>query len=120
MFRIRRIYDHIAPRNRGAVAQVQTILQEQFPGVPEADIAKLPAQLQDPLQFRFRSILFVADNAAGQVIGFALLLHAPDLKFCYLEYIATAQERTSRGIGGALYDRVRQVAHTFISKPLTT
>jgi acetoin utilization deacetylase AcuC-like enzyme/GNAT superfamily N-acetyltransferase len=110
MFRIRRIYDHLAPRNKQAMAQVQDILRAQFPGIPETDVAKLPTQLQNPVQYGFRSILFVADNMAGQVNGFALLLHMPDVHFCYLEFIAAAQRRTGGGIGGALYERVRQEA----------
>ena len=110
MFRIRRIYAHIAPRNQQAIAQAQGILRAQFPGVSEDDVAKLPLQLHNPLQYGFRAILFVADDAAGDVKGFAWLLHAPDVQFCYLEFIAAAQRRTGGGIGGALYERVRQEA----------
>jgi acetoin utilization deacetylase AcuC-like enzyme/ribosomal protein S18 acetylase RimI-like enzyme len=55
-------------------------------------------------------VLLVAEGARHQVQGFALLLHAPDLQFCYLDFIAIAPERPGRGIGGALYDRVREEA----------
>jgi acetoin utilization deacetylase AcuC-like enzyme len=37
-------------------------------------------------------------------------MHAPDLNFCYLDFISAAQQKTGRGIGGVLYDRVREVA----------
>jgi acetoin utilization deacetylase AcuC-like enzyme/GNAT superfamily N-acetyltransferase len=110
MFRIRRIYDDTALRNKEALTQVQAILRAQFPGVPEADVEKLPTQLRDPLQYQLRPILFVVDDVAGHVKGFASVLHAPDLHFCYLEYIAAAQRQTGGGIGGALYERVRQEA----------
>jgi acetoin utilization deacetylase AcuC-like enzyme len=110
MFRIRRIHAHVAPRNQQAITQVQAIVRAQFPGVSEDDVAKLPLQLHNPLRYGFRSILFVADDAAGEVKGFALLLHAPDVQFCFLEFIAAALRRTSGGIGGALYERVRQEA----------
>lgn len=110
MFRIRRVYDERAPRNKEAIIQVQHILRTQFPGIPDTDIAKLPDQLRNPLQYRFTSMLFVADDARGQVKGFALLLHMPDRHFCYLEYIATAQQQMGGGIGGALYERVREEA----------
>lgn len=108
MFRIRRIYDTSLPVNRQAISQVQQILRDQFPQLDKQDIRKLPEQLTNPLKYRFRSILSVAEDDKGEaVIGFALLLHAPDLRFCYLEYVSAADQMTGRGIGGALYERLR-------------
>ena len=110
MFRIRRIYDYVLPVNQAAIARVQEILRIQFPGLTEKEIAKLPEQLRNPLKFRFRSILYVADDQRGRVKGFALLLHEPELHFAYLEYISAAEKMTGRGIGGALYERLREEA----------
>ena len=110
MFRIRRIYDTVLPVNRQAIAQVQQILRDQFPALDKKDIKKLPEQLTNPLKYRFRSILSVAEDDKEGLKGFALLLHAPDLKFCYLEYISAAEKMTGRGIGGALYERLRAEA----------
>ncbi len=110
MFRIRRVYDDITPANKEAIAQVQEILRTQFPLLSRRDIAKLPEQLRNPLKYRFRSIIFVAEGARGHIIGFALLYHEPVLKFCYLDYISAAERRTGGGIGGALYERVREEA----------
>jgi acetoin utilization deacetylase AcuC-like enzyme/GNAT superfamily N-acetyltransferase len=110
MFRIRRVYDDITPLNKEAIAQVQEILRTQFPLLSRRDIAKLPEQLRNPLKYRFRSILFVAEGSKGRIIGFALLFHEPALKFCYLDYISAAERRTGGGIGGALYERVREEA----------
>ncbi len=107
MFRIRRIYDDVLPRNRSAIREVQQILVAQFPGAPAKDAEGLPERLRDPFRFAFRSILFVAENAKGHVCGFALLLHDPALAFCYLDYIANAPGTRARGIGAALYERVR-------------
>jgi len=108
MFRIRRVYDDITPTNKEAIAQVQEILRTQFPLLSKRDIAKLPEQLRNPLKYRFRSILFVAEGTKEHIIGFALLYHGPILKFCYLDYISAAERRTGGGIGGALYERVRE------------
>jgi len=112
VFRIRRIYDDTLPRDREAVVQVQTILRSQFIGLDERDIAKLPLQLANPIKYRFKSILFVAEGQRGDVKGFALLQHAPDVGFCYLDYISVEAKRPGRGVGGALYDRVREEAAT--------
>ena len=110
MFRIRRIYDDVVPSNKRAIEEVQAILRSQFPLAPESEAASLPEKLRNPLKYRFRSILFVAEGAQGRVKGFALLLHAPDLKFGWLDFISAATSRTGGGIGGALYERVREEA----------
>jgi acetoin utilization deacetylase AcuC-like enzyme/GNAT superfamily N-acetyltransferase len=110
MFRIRRVYDDLTPVNKEAVKQVQEILRTQFYLLSRKEIAKLPEQLRNPFKYRFRSILFVAEGSKGRVRGFALLLHEPTLKFCYLDYISAARQMTGRGIGGALYERVREEA----------
>jgi acetoin utilization deacetylase AcuC-like enzyme/GNAT superfamily N-acetyltransferase len=110
LFRIRRVYDDLAPVNKEAIKQVQEILRTQFYLLSRKEIAKLPEQLRNPFKYRFRSILFVAEGSKGRVRGFALLLHEPTLKFCYLDYISAARRMTGRGIGGALYERVREEA----------
>jgi acetoin utilization deacetylase AcuC-like enzyme/GNAT superfamily N-acetyltransferase len=110
MFVIRRVYDAMTPRNRERLAQVQAILRAQFPGLKESVVNRLPDELTNPLKYRFRSVLFVAEDERLAVHGFALLEHAPDLNFCYLDFISTSRGRTGRGIGGALYERVREDA----------
>ncbi|HET9982776.1 MAG TPA: histone deacetylase family protein [Longimicrobiales bacterium] len=110
MVRIRRIYDDVNEHDRQAIAAAQQILRAQFPGVDEAVVSGLAAQLRDPLRSAFRSILFVAESLRGRVQGFALLHHAPDLRFCYLDFIAAATGGTGGGVGGALYARVREEA----------
>jgi acetoin utilization deacetylase AcuC-like enzyme/GNAT superfamily N-acetyltransferase len=107
MFVIRRIHDDLLSVNQRALAAVQQMLREQFRDVPEARIADLPRQLREPGTPKFRRIVLVAETARG-VKGFATLMHAPDLKFCYLDFIAAARLETSQGIGGALYERARE------------
>ncbi len=82
----------------------------QFPGMDEADIAKLPDQLQDPLKYRFVSELFVATDTDDNQSAFALLLFAPDLRFAYLDTISAKPDETGRGLGAALYERIREEA----------
>ena len=109
MFIIRRVYDDTTETSRRLLAQAQDILRKQFQLLSEAEISKLAEQLRDPLKHRFRAILFVAERRE-QVVGFALLLHAPDLRFCYLDFIATGADEMGQGLGGALYERVREEA----------
>ena len=110
MFRIQKLHDVTTPANRRLVAQVQAMLRVQFHKLSEKDIAKLPTQLANPLKYSFRSILLVAEGDANTVRGFALLLHAADLDFTYLDYVCAGRGETGGGIGGALYARVREEA----------
>jgi len=110
MFRIRRVYDDVTPTNKEAIVEVQKILHEQFPDLSKREIAKLPKQLRNPLKYRFRAILFIAEGPARRIEGFALLFHEPILKFCYMDFLSAARRRTGSGIGSALYERIRTEA----------
>ncbi len=108
MLRIRRIYDNVLPVNKSTLGQVQEILRSRFSSMAEAEIALICEKLGNPFKQRFRPILFVAESIKGKVRGFAILLHEPEIHFTYLDWIATASDRAGGGIGGALYDRIRQ------------
>lgn len=109
-FRIRKLHDATTPDNRAALERVVEIACRQIEEPHEEGIEKILGQLHDPLKHGYRAIVFVAQRGAGLVDGFALLLHFPDLAFCFLEYISAARGDTGRGIGGALYERVREEA----------
>ncbi len=110
MFRLRHVFDASTPANARAVEEVQQILRRQFPLLSPDEVSALPEKLFNPFQYRFRSILFVAEDADDRVRGFALLLHAPDLDFCFLDFVSAAPGRTGGGVGSALYERVREEA----------
>lgn len=111
MFHIRRIFDDILPRNRLALDQIQGILRSQFQGLSQAKIDRIPEVLRNPFKYDFRSILYVAEMPpTGKVRGFALLSHEPALRFVYLDYLATDRQTIGRGIGSALYQRIREEA----------
>lgn len=107
MLSIRRILDASAPANRAIVAQVQDILRAQFDALKEREIIDLPNKLNDPLKYKFQSRLLVAQRKNDSVIGFALIMYASDLGFCYLDFMAAGKNTTGQGLGNALYERVR-------------
>lgn len=111
MLRIRKIFDDTAPADQDAISQVRAILTAQFPLITEEELDKLPHQLQDPLKYRYRSILIVAEDAFSRIRGFALLLHMTDLDFACLEFISAAPHKTGGGIGSVLYEQVREEVH---------
>lgn len=110
MFRIRRVYDDTLPIDRDAIGQVQEILAGQFPGLARKEIERLPAKLLNPLKYQFRTILFVAEGQHNRVKGFALVNYAPDLNFSYLDFLSVQPAKNAGGIGGALYEKVRDEA----------
>jgi len=110
MIRIRRIYDDILPPNRAAIAAAQELLATRFPGIDRHDIDSLPEKLRHPVKHGFRAILLVAESVRGIVKAFAVIYHEPELRFLYLDFIASRPGRSGGGLGGALYDRVRSDA----------
>lgn len=110
MFRIRRVNSSFSVIDKDAIDQVVSLLKGQFSLADPKKFNEIPEVLNNPFKYRFQLILLVADDTHGNVKGVAVLYHASDLKFCYLDYIATHKEMSSRGIGGALYQRVREEA----------
>ena len=118
MFFIRRIHDDTIPINRAAIAEVCEIFKSQFPDAPTSDITKLTEKLHNPFDHGFRTILYVAKNSRRKVNGFAILLHAPKIGFTFLEYMAIGKATSGRGIGAALYERLRDESVSLGSKGL--
>jgi len=108
MFRIRKISDAHLPVNQDALNQIFQIIREQFSTIKEDKIQEIKQQLFDPVLFRFSTIVLVAEDSRQNVKAFALLLVMTDLKFCFLDYIAVKAGRTSSGVGGAMYERIRE------------
>lgn len=107
MFRIRRIFDDIFSRDQDAITQVKTMLREQFSLIPQEEIEELSEKLRNPVAYQWRHIIHVAEDKVHRVKGFSIIAHAPDLRFCFLDYIATARGMSGAGIGGALYEEIR-------------
>ena len=110
MFRIRRIHDDVLPINQDAIRQAEQILEAHFSSAHHDEYRGLAERLRNPFRQQFRSVLFVAERQRGRVSGFGFMMNDPELGFAYLDFIASAKEMTGRGIGGALYQRVRQEA----------
>lgn len=107
VFRIRRLGEIVTDADRRDLTLVLKTLQDRLPGIPKAEIDAIPDRLRDPFGHGFRALLFLAEDLRGTHRGFALILHAPDQRFAYLDYLAVTRARGSSGIGGALYEHVR-------------
>lgn len=110
LFKIRKIADSYHPSNKNALEQVFDILRMHFPSVKQEKLNEILEQMTDPLKYQFSSTLFVAEDGRYNIKGFAILFYMPDTHFCFLDYIAVKPGRTSSGVGGAIYERVREEA----------
>jgi len=110
MFRIRRLYDTLTERNERVVSRVQEMLPARIRGIHSDIVAGIVDQLNNPLDNQFRTILYVAEDEKTNLSGFALLSHDPNLKFCLLDFLVASSLVPGRGVGGALYQRVREEA----------
>jgi len=106
MFRIRKVLDDVQPVNREALLQVKELLRGSFKSLDRHYLESIRECLTNPFKYRYRSILYVAENDKNTVLGMALFYHEPVLRYCYLDYLASLKQLTGRGIGGALYQRV--------------
>lgn len=104
------------PADAAAISQVQEILESRIPDLGEEAILAIPEHLKNPLKYRFRSTLIVAENRKNQVQGFALVLYAPDLNFCFLDYVAVKRGIVMSGIGSSLYESVQEFARQLGAK----
>jgi acetoin utilization deacetylase AcuC-like enzyme/GNAT superfamily N-acetyltransferase len=110
MFRVRRIHNENLAVDRAALEQVEAILRAQFPGLDEADLERVRRRLREPFGDELQPQLWVVENQRLRVAAFALLLISPRHKFGFLDFIAVARSGTGGGVGGALYERVRDAA----------
>lgn len=110
MIAIRRIYDHNNPINKQALSQCKEILVDRFQYLSEKETDDLFSAAKNPLAFHFRYVILVAETRAKKVAGVMIASYFPKEKFYFLDYIATHQGRSGNGIGGALYQRLREEA----------
>ncbi len=118
MFGIRRVYDDVLPANQDALAQVKELLRSQFSAVSRAEAERISGQLRNPFKHSWVTVIYVAENGRHKVRGFAMLMHDPQQRFSYLDFIAAAPGMTGRGIGGALYEIAREEAKLLKSRGL--
>ena len=109
-FKIRKITDSFHPSNMNSIEQIFEIIRSHFSSVKEDKISEIVEQMKDPLKYKFSSTIFVAEDSETNVKGFAILFYISDLNFCFLDYLAVKPGRTSSGIGGAIYERIREEA----------
>src|SRR3954468_2099228 len=107
MFRISHVLGAHREHDRRRIAEVHALLSASFP-----DLAKEPEyiarKLTDQASRGVPSVLLIAHGVGEHVAGFALAAYFEPIRFAYLDFILTRPEQRGRGLGGALYEALRE------------
>jgi acetoin utilization deacetylase AcuC-like enzyme/ribosomal protein S18 acetylase RimI-like enzyme len=107
MFRISHVLGAHREHDRRQIAAAHTLLSHSFPELAEQP-DYIARKLFDQTARGFPAILLVAHDASDHVAGFALADYFEPLGFAYLDFIVTRAEQRGRGLGGALYEALRE------------
>src|SRR5262245_35510709 len=107
MFRISHVFGSHREYDRRRVAEVQALFELAFPDLAE-DGQYMTRKLTEQAARGYPSILLVAHGPGDRIIGFALADYFETIRYAYLDFIVTGAEQRGRGLGGALYEALRE------------
>ncbi len=110
MFRIRKIINPNLEGNRPVIQRIKEIISIQFPALSVKQIEHVSEQMINPVETGYQTSVVIAEDFRGNIRGFAILIYMSDLKFCYLDFLAVTPGKPTSGVGGSLYERVREEA----------
>ncbi len=107
MFRIAHVFGTHREHDRRCLAQVQALFESAFPDLDyEPDY--IARKLVDQAARGVPVVLLVAIGTGDHVLGFALADIFESIGYAYLDFIVTNAEQRGRGLGGALYEALRE------------
>jgi acetoin utilization deacetylase AcuC-like enzyme/ribosomal protein S18 acetylase RimI-like enzyme len=107
MFRISHVLGAHREVDRRRIAEAHALLTSYFKSYaddPEYITRKLTTQTAKGVP----AVLLIAYGERDEVLGFALADYFESIGFGYLDFIVTRPERRGRGLGGALYEALRE------------
>ncbi len=110
MFRIRKITNPYLEGNKQVIERIKEIIRLQFPMISNKQIEDIPKQMINPVKTKYQTLIVIADDFRSNIRGFAILMFMSDLKFCYLDYLTVTPGRPTSGVGGSIYERIREEA----------
>lgn len=107
MFRISHIIGTHREHDRRCLAAIQRLFRAAFPELA-ADEDYVTRKLVDQTTRGYPCILLAAHGPGDRVIGFALADFYESIGYAYLDFIVTEARQRGRGLGGALYEALRE------------
>jgi acetoin utilization deacetylase AcuC-like enzyme/ribosomal protein S18 acetylase RimI-like enzyme len=108
MFRISHVIGLHGEHNQRCVAEIQALFQAAFPDVAADDPDHIPRKLVEQTARGYPSILLAAHGEGDRLLGFALADFFESIGYGYLDFIVTSASDRGRGLGGALYEALRE------------
>ena len=107
MFRISYVLGAHRDHDRRRIAEAHELLSHSFPEYA-ARTDYIARKLVDQSARGYPAILLIAHGDDDHVAGFALTDFFEPLGYAYLDFIVTRAEERGRGLGGALYEALRE------------
>ena len=97
---------------------MQRIFRSYYGTAYEGYADRIPDLLRTQSQLGYRVLVIAAENHRGDVMGFALAFHFPSLNASLLDFLVVDPGIRQRGVGGALYDALRDFLMRIKSRAL--
>jgi acetoin utilization deacetylase AcuC-like enzyme/GNAT superfamily N-acetyltransferase len=107
MFRISHVLGTHRSHDRRCLAEIQVLFASAFPDLA-GDGDYIEKKLNAATTRGYPVILLAAHGPGDRVIGFALADYFESIGYGYLDFLVTEAERRGRGLGGALYEALRE------------
>ena len=108
MFRISHVLGRHSDHDRRALTQIDNLLAKAFPDLVEDEPEYIARKLDEQAGRGSPCVLLAAHGDGDRIIGFALADYYESIGFSYLDFIVTAAAHRGRGLGGALYEALRE------------
>ncbi|HEY9035328.1 MAG TPA: histone deacetylase family protein [Pseudomonadales bacterium] len=108
MWRIRVLRDDHSAANAATLSQMREMITQQFPLATQAETLKVAERLRRPMAEAFWPLVLVAEDFNGRLLAFASVFLYQPLQLAHLEFISASPSRAGSGLGGMLYERLRE------------
>lgn len=108
MIRFRRIFDLTTEIDQQQFLETAQLFRAAFPYEAEA-IDRVEWFMRRHTQLNFEPLLLISQDRRRHPTGLAFVFYFADVKFGYLQYIASNPRQPGRGIGAALYEALREL-----------
>jgi acetoin utilization deacetylase AcuC-like enzyme len=115
MFRIRKITNPFLEGNKNTFERIKSLIHEQFPALRDRFIEDIADHMINPSKTKSYTFIIVADDIHRNIRGFAVFMYMADLKICFLDLLAVNPNRPTSGVGGSIYERLREEASSLDS-----